>query len=47
MDFYLDNEGLLCVGGRIFIGDVLVGFNGFIIVLKKLYVVRLFIKYYY
>lgn len=41
LDPYLDNEGLLRVGGRILTGDVLAGSNGPIIVPKKSHVARL------
>lgn len=47
LDPYLDNEGLLRVGGRILTGDVLAGSNGPIIVPKKSHVARLLIKHHH
>ncbi|XP_062593639.1 uncharacterized protein LOC134255146, partial [Saccostrea cucullata] len=47
LDPYLDNEGLLRVGGRILTGDVLAGANGPIIVPKKSHVARLLIEHYH
>lgn len=47
LDPYLDDEGLLRVGGRILTGDLLAGSNGPIIIPKKSHVASLLVKYYH